>query len=277
MPNHRRTRGDDRQTTGPPRVKELSRSVAHVDVIEVLGAAILASAFAVVARRAPRLAAASFGCLVPLVLLAERFGRRSGLTDDELNRSLPGDDLVDRPRIVMDRGSTFRAPADEIWPWIVQMGYHRGGWYTNYWLDKLVWHIDNPSVDRIVPELQHLRVGDIVPDGPPGSAYWKVAVLQPGRAIVYLDDVGTHVPGAIASWAIILDPIDEQATRVVTRTRATFPPSLVMELLARLLIQPADLLMTGMMVRGIKRRAERMGRCERHASYSHPVRRVPDP
>jgi hypothetical protein len=244
-----------------PALKDLSRAVAHVDVAVLLGTGILTGIVAVVARRAkkraPRLLIAVLGAMVAALALALRLGRRSGVTDAEVRRALPGDDLIADPGLVTDRAITIHAPAQDVWPWVVQMGYHRGGWYTSRWLDKLLWRIDNPSVDRIVPDLQELTVGDIVPDGPPGTAFFKVGVLESGHAIVYLDDAGTHVPGVVWSWAFVLDPIDGHATRTQVRTRATYKPSLVITLLARLIIGPSDFVMAGQVLRGIKRRAER--------------------
>jgi hypothetical protein len=158
---------------------------------------------------------------------------------------------------VTDRALTIEAPAAQIWPWIVQMGYHRGGWYTNRRLDTLLWHIDNPSVDHIIPDFQHLRVGAVVPDGPPGTAFFRVAALEPDRALVLLDDGGTHVPGTAFSWAFVLEPLTARSTRVQVRTRGTYAPSLLLALLSRLVVGPADYVMvSGQMLRGIKRRAE---------------------
>jgi hypothetical protein len=243
-----------------PALKELSRSVAYVDVALLLGTGILTGIVAVVARRArtatPFLAAG--GALASALALALRLGRRSGVTDAEVRRALPGDDLIANPGLVTDRAITIHAPAQDVWPWVVQMGYHRGGWYTSRWLDKLLWRIDNPSADRIIPEFQQLRVGEVVPDGPPGTAHFTVAALEPGRAIVYLDDAGTHVPGTAFSWAFVLEPLDGRTTRVQVRTRGTYPPSPVIRRLHRVVIGPADFVMvSGQMLRGIKRRAER--------------------
>jgi hypothetical protein len=182
----------------------------------------------------------------------------------ELRQSLQGDDLVPTPWFVTDRAITIHAPIQGIWPWVVQMGYHRGGWYTNRRLDKLVWHIDNPSLDRIDPALQQIQVGDIVPDGPPDTAFFTVGALEPGRAIVFLDAAATHVPGIIWSWAFVLAPRDDRTTRAQVRTRAalrgTSHPGLAMTLLARLVIGPSDWVMAGQVLRGIKRRAERATR-----------------
>ena len=73
---------------------------------------------------------------------------------------------------------SIRAPASAVWPWLVQMGWRRAGWYS---YDR----IDNdriPSADRIMPELQELRPGDFVPEGP--GAGWVVTTVEPGRLLV---------------------------------------------------------------------------------------------
>lgn len=239
---------------------DLSRSVAYLDLAGLVGAGALAAGVGVLARRskAPaRVALAAVAAVTAPLALALRLGRRSGVTAEELRRPLPGDDLIATPQFVTDRAYTIHAPASAVWPWIVQMGYHRGGWYTNEALDRLIWRIDNPSADRLVPEYQQLAVGDTVPDGPTGTAWWTVAALEPGRAVVYLDDTGSHIPGIVGSWSFVIEPIDERTSRLQVRYRSTFTPSLRLALLSRLLIGPADFVMIGQTLRGIKHRAER--------------------
>jgi hypothetical protein len=243
-----------------PAATDLSRSLAYLDVVGLVGAGALVAGVAALARRSKspvRIALAALGAAATPIGLALRFGRRSGVSTEELHRALPGDGLVGDPQFVTDRALTIHAPVAAVWPWIVQMGYHRGGWYTNAALDRLIWHIDNPSEDRIVPEYQRLAVGDIVPDGPAGTAWWKVAALEPDRAVVYLDDAGSHIPGVSGSWAFVVDPLDAHTTRLHVRYRSTFCPTPRMVLLSRLLIGPADFVMIGQTLRGIKRRAER--------------------
>jgi hypothetical protein len=145
-----------------------------------------------------------------------------------------------------------------VWPWVVQVGYHRGGWYTNPRLDKLIWHIDNPSADRILPQFQHVQVGDIVPDGPEGTARFTVAALVPGQLLALLDAEGTHVPNTQFSWAFVLRQIDSDTTRLILRTRATYPVRWWTTPVAYLALGPADFVMAHvMLLRGIKQRAER--------------------
>jgi hypothetical protein len=195
------------------------------------------------------------------VYLIRRLARRSGATTAEVREALLGDDLVAGPQIVTTRAITIRAPVAAVWPWVVQVGYHRGGWYTNARLDKLIWHVDNPSVDRILPEFQHLNVGDTVPDGPEGTARFTVAAITPGHALALYDPDGTHVPNTQFGWVFVLREIDAVRTRLILRTRVAYPPYWWMTLLAYLVLGPADFVMAHvMLLRGIKLRAERLGR-----------------
>jgi hypothetical protein len=196
--------------------------------------------------------------LASLVGLALRLGRRSGVTDAEMRRALPGDDLLAHPQLITDRGVTINASAEEVWPWIVQMGYHRGGWYTNPRLDKLLWHIDNPSLDHVEPAFQALGTGDTVPDGPPGTAFFTVAALTPPHHIVYMDATGSHVPGVTFTWAFVLEPLAESSARLLVRARATGATGVVARLLLRLLLGPGDFVMINQTLRGIKARAQRV-------------------
>ena len=157
------------------------------------------------------------------VLITRRLAQRSGATTSEVESALPGDDLVPDPQIQTTRAITIHAPVDAVWPWVAQLGYHRGGWYTNARLDKLLWRIDNPSADRILPEFQHLEVGDTVPDGPEGTARFTVAAITPGRLLALHDPDGTHIPQTDFSWTFVLRKIGAGSTRLILRTRATYP------------------------------------------------------
>src|SRR5688572_14283386 len=88
-----------------------------------------------------------------------RWGRQA--SDDG---PLPGDDLVADPTAVETRGIDIDATPEEVWPWLVQMGYGRAGWYSYDAVD-----MDMPSADRIRPELAGLAVGDVMPTHPGGG------------------------------------------------------------------------------------------------------------
>ena len=101
-----------------------------------------------------------------------RLGKRWGATDDEVHCHLLGDDLVLHLMLETTHAISIAASPTDIWPWLVQMGYDRGWWYTDarwyQWIDKYIWHTSHSaSPDHIIPELQHLAVGDTVQDGPP--------------------------------------------------------------------------------------------------------------
>lgn len=198
------------------------------------------------------------GAAAAAVFFTRRLARRSGATTDEVYQALPGDELVPDPRIETTRAITIHAPLAAVWPWVAQVGYHRGGWYTNAWLDKLIWHIENPSADRILPEFQRVKVGDTVPDGPPGTARFIVAKVEPGHVFALHDPDGTHIPNTSFSWVFVLRAIDEQTTRLILRTRASYPARWWTAPLAYLALGPADFIMAHvMLLRGIKQRAER--------------------
>jgi hypothetical protein len=204
--------------------------------------------------------AATFGAggAAAAVFLTRRLAERSGATTTEAHSALPGDDLVPDPQIQTTRAITIHAPVGAVWPWVAQVGYHRGGWYTNARLDKLLWRIDNPSVDRILPEFQRLQIGDTVPDGPEGTARFTVAAITPDRLLALHDPDGTHIPHTNFSWTFVLRKINNDSTRLILRTRATYPRRWWMSPLAYLALGPADFFMAHvMMLRGIKARAER--------------------
>jgi hypothetical protein len=204
--------------------------------------------------------AAAFGAgsAAVAVFLTRRLAERSGATTSEARCALPGDDLVPNPQIQTTRAITIHAPVAAVWPWVAQLGYHLGGWYTNARLDKLLWRIDNPSADDILPEFQHLDIGDTVPDGPEGTARFTVAAITPGQLLALHDPDGTHIPHTNFSWTFLLQESDADSTRLILRTRATYPQRWWTTPLAYLVLGPADYFMAHvLMLRGIKERAER--------------------
>lgn len=171
---------------------------------------------------------------------------RWGATRHEARRPMPGDSAVPAPQTVTTRGVTIRALPEQIWPWLVQMGDRRGGLYSYDVLDRLFGYISGPSADTILPELQNLSVGDVIPIGRGPS--WPVIAVDRNRALVI-----EPVPGAV-SWCFALYP-EADATRLVSRVRVAIGGRPLMWLLAPVLDAPW-LLMERKMLLGIKRRAE---------------------
>jgi hypothetical protein len=180
-----------------------------------------------------------------------------GSTKEEVRRSLPGDDLVLNPKFVWNQAITIHAPAAEVWPWLVQIGNQRAGWYSWDSIHRLLGVAgcvddDRRSANRIIPELQNLKVGDeirMMPEdmGAPGYA---VVSIEPDRALVtHIDDENG------ASWVWVLDPIDAETTQLITRFRQTWPPG-PMGLAFWIADELGSLVMTPKTLSGIKKRAE---------------------
>jgi hypothetical protein len=188
-----------------------------------------------------------------------RLGRRSGATAAEAAEVLPGDEIVANPMWQSTRAITIAAPPDEVWRWVVQMGFpsHRAGWYTPHWLDRLTFGIRQRSVDRIVPELQQLAVGDRVPDSDDWSVFFTVERVEPPRALVLRST--QHVIKPIKtidfSWAFIIRALPQGRSRLLIRARTRYTPRQALPFV-ELVIGPADFVNSGAMLRGIKQRVE---------------------
>ena len=173
-----------------------------------------------------------------------------GATSSDLTRVMPGDGLVVDPTFAYTTAILINARPEHIWPWLVQMGYQRGGLYSYDWLDRLFGFLDRPSATQILPEFQHLAVGDAIPLG--RGPRWPVAVVEPNRALV-LDM--RHVDGFDWVWQFGLYPVDENRTRLVSRSHVR-PLSIWATLFSACVIEPAGFFMTRRMLLGLKQRAE---------------------
>jgi hypothetical protein len=174
---------------------------------------------------------------------------RWGTTEDELWRVMPGDTIIDQPTNRAMQAVSVKATPEDIWPWLVQLGYQRGGLYSYDWLDRLFGFLDRPSADRILPEFQHIEVGDKIPWGHGDSL--TVAAVEPNKSLVL--DYRGH--GMDWVWQFGLYPIDGNRTRVVTRGTERTPTTLPWRI-AMLVMEPASFIMTTRMLLGVKARAE---------------------
>jgi len=190
--------------------------------------------------------------------------RRWGATDDELERALPGDEILTQPIVDITRAVTIDAGAAAAWAWLVQMGQGRGGMFSYDWLENLA-GLDIHTINRIMPELQELAVGDPIPLGPGLHNGMLVAAIERERALVLRFCDPTH-GGFIAhdrrrwidlSWAFILAPVDAHTTRLISRFRIGGRPRLALQLLYSLFIEIPHFVMERKMLLGIKQRAER--------------------
>jgi hypothetical protein len=169
-----------------------------------------------------------------------------GATADEAAARLPGDELLDDADGVATRAISVHAPPSAVWPWIAQMGPGpRGGAYTYDWIENLL-GLDMHSVDRVLPEHQHPQVGD-------GFGYgrneMRFARVEPEHVLAMRSADGNWV------WTFILEDRGGE-TRLISRNR--FRLRRLSARLGMLPMEPGSLVMERKMLRGIKRRAERL-------------------
>ncbi|HEX5748780.1 MAG TPA: hypothetical protein VFZ09_21240 [Archangium sp.] len=218
----------------------------------LLAASVLAASAAAweQGRRSGRLLwkLAAVGALTPWVyrLFLRSSMMRLGATRQEEQQSLPGDELIpDRRATELTHALTLRARPEDIWPWLVQIGSgERGGFYSYDWLERLA-GAPVHSVDRILPEYQQPKVGDLI--NPDGS--WRVLRVDPGRAFVFGDKDFV--------WALVVQPVDEERSRLLVRFRVS--PRQAGPFASGLIVLP-HLLMQKKMMKGLRRRIERAAR-----------------
>ena len=183
------------------------------------------------------------------------FGRW-GATAAELTRTMAGDAAVVNPTYSATLAITIGARPEHIWPWLLQLGYQRGGLYSYDWLDRLFGYLDRPSAVQILPQFQQLAVGDQIPIGRGGG--FPVTAIEPYRALV----LSGNGDGFAWAWQFGLYPLDETRTRLVSRNRVRVPPSMGSWVFMRV-IEPAAFLMTRRMLLGLRRRAETLAAIQR--------------
>ncbi len=200
--------------------------------------------------------------------------RTWGARPNDPHRPLPGDDLVPAPEIEHTRGISIAAPPSDVWPWLVQLGQGRGGLYSYDGLENLA-GCDIHSVDEIIPELQSLKVGDIVSLRKGDMPAFLVHALDPGRSMVLVardpvSGTAAHADPTVPlsvdeTWAFVLEPDGPGASRLVTRSRRrTRGPAA--DRLFWNAVEVMSLPMERKMLLGIRGRAERMAGSSRAAS-----------
>ena len=220
--------------------------------------------------------------------LLHRYGMHSGATWAEYCQPLPGDEVVPHPDLEITNAISICASAESIWPWLVQMGYYRGGWFTDstwkdwdYLPDKVMrffvreeaqqsgyGHRDAPTSAQVLSEFQGLKVGDIVLDGPPGTAFFKVVAMERNQFLVFHSS--THLRflfpksirentkigiGGEFTWGFFLQRIDQTQTRLLIRTRGTVRPWWY-RIFINTAIPIANIFLARKMLHGIKRNSE---------------------
>jgi hypothetical protein len=204
-------------------------------------------------RSAGRLAAMGVGGLAAYALILHPWHLRWGATQEEVRRPMLGDELVHRPFYVSNRAITIQARPEEIWPWLVQIGMGRGGFYSYEWLERLA-GLSISTVERLLPEFQTLEPGDTIPAG--RGLHLPVRAVEPYASLVIGSRPEEPAGQSRVSWSLGLYPRDG-STRLVSRVRTSYFWSPGDPLVA-FFLGPLHFLMERKMLLGIQRRAEAM-------------------
>jgi hypothetical protein len=187
--------------------------------------------------------------------------QRWGATDEEIALALPGDGLLEEPASQVTRAITIDASREEVWPWLVQLGADRGGFYTYDVLENL-FGLDIHSADRIVDEWQDLEVGDLVYADRARTGGWRVMELRPNDALVLaVADPSTGMPlGRDENlrwefqWTFAVRDVPGGGTRLLVRERVAFGSTLTR--IAMTPVGVVSFVMTRGTLLGIKARVE---------------------
>lgn len=207
-------------------------------------------------------AAVAAGSVSAYARLVKPWVERWGATDEELSARLPGDDLVAAPATQVTRAITVEAPPEVVWPWIVQLGADRGGFYSYDWLENL-FGLGIRSADHVVDAWQDLHVGDVVHANRAGTGGWYVVELRPYEVLVL--KVANLAAGRPLRrnelfrweflWTFALRPIDSERTRLIVRERVAVDSPLTRAWMSPMGV--VSFAMSRRMMLGIKVRAER--------------------
>jgi hypothetical protein len=178
---------------------------------------------------------------------------RWGATDEEVEETLPGDEVLPRPKHVATHAVTIDARASEVWPWLVQIGQNRAGFYSYDWLENL-FGCDMHNANRVVAEWQTIREGDVVwlhPQAPP----LPVIIVEPQRTLVLGGQAGDENARG-GTWGFFLKETDDRKTRLIIRIRWDRKRGILSWLGNYVVLEPAHFVMERRMLLGIKQRVE---------------------
>lgn len=183
---------------------------------------------------------------------------RRGATDEEVARVLPGDEIAPRGASRSTMATTISATPEEIWPWLVQIGWSRGAFYSYNRIEGLL-GMDLHNADRVQPEWQNLSVGDTMWMSHPRLSYLfpetKVVRIDRNRALVFAIYGRPESTDPSGAWSFVLEPADEHSTRFIARLQIN-PPPLFGKLVIYGFMEPAHFVMQDGMFRGLKERIQ---------------------
>jgi len=191
-------------------------------------------------------------------------GRSVHARRDERARSLPGDDILPSVLGSLTHAITIRRPPRDVWPWLVQMGAGRAGWYSYDFIDNG----GQPSAERVIPELQRIDEGAIMPWLPGATEGFTVLHVEPQRCLI-MGVLPSDGREPTMTWAFVLEEIEGGITRLIVRARARSgyrPPFGLPTWTIRTLVPWGHFLMLRKQLVGIARRVEASGSASSAAS-----------
>jgi len=174
-----------------------------------------------------------------------------GATTAEIERPMAGDELNNKPSFLATRAITIEATPQEVWPWLLQMGYSRAGFYGYDLLENAGSPEGLRSADEILPRFQGFGVGDEVPISALVSMTFHA--IEPNRHLIWLGSDAPN-PGAF-TWAIY--PLDDRRTRLISRIRWSYHPTSMRAIALELFTEFADHIAVRKILQGVKQRVER--------------------
>lgn len=173
-----------------------------------------------------------------------------GATSAEVAQPMVGDELNPGPSFRATRAITIAGSPEEVWPWLLQMGYGRAGFYGYDLVESIGSPAGIPSADEIVPELQHFQVGDEVPIS--AVASMKFYAIEPNRYLIWVGNEEVS-PGAF-TWAVY--PVEGSQTRLISRIRWSYHWTSISLLPLELFTEFADHMAVRKILQGVKGRVE---------------------
>ena len=190
------------------------------------------------------------GMLLVLAAFATYGSMQVRATPGEQGRTLPGDGLIPQPIGSVNHAVTIRRPPHDVWPWLVQMGSDRAGWYAYDFIDNG----GHRSADRILPEFQDIEVGKVFPALPGVTDVFTVVQYEPEQSLV----LSWRLPSGryMTTWAFVLERVQPDSTRLIVRGRVApdYHPYGLPQWLALGLARPAHFIMERKQLLGIARR-----------------------
>jgi len=211
------------------------------------------------------LVAAGVAALTAYIAAIRPWHLRWGSTDEEVDKSLPGDDLAANAKLRATHAITINASPAQIWPWLVQIGQGRGGFYSYDWIENTM-RLDIHTANQILPNYQDLKVGDLIPLSEDEFGV-PVAILEPEKTLVLHGDTREPGPGSVpvmkegdhmaAVWGFHLIPQEDGSTRLIERIFIDWNESPLNSVFYRVFLEPGSFIMEQKMLRGIKERVEK--------------------